>query len=60
MNNNLVVGLAIGLLAAAVLIMLHHWNKHGYIIDKNDVNSHEFFAGLASALGAGLLIGGGT
>lgn len=56
MNEYLIIGLAfVGL---ATVILLHHLAKHGYLIDKNDVSSHEFVVGLFGAFGIGAIIGG--
>lgn len=53
-----IVFIAVGLLALAGLILAHHFAKHGYLIDHNDINNHEFFVAIFGALGAGALLGG--
>lgn len=53
-----VVAIGVGLAMLAVVIMVHHLAKHGYLVDEHDMKSHEFLAGVFASLGAGFLAGG--
>lgn len=55
-----VLYVGIGFASFAFALLLHHWAKHGYLVDKHDIENHEFFIGAFGMLGLGLIIGGGV
>lgn len=55
--DGFITAAGIGLTALAALMLVHHYAKHGYVFDKNDINNHEFFIAIFGMLGIGMLIG---
>ena len=45
-------------LVISAIIMIHHRIKHGYWIDKQDINNHETVALFILGIAIGILIGG--
>lgn len=45
--------LAVGLIVAGIVIVVHHWYVKGSLADLSNLLSHEFFASLFLGLGLG-------